>query len=167
VTVTVYSLLGEDHFVSLETIRCLRFQGNSNFDREWFGRIKYLVVNETEAEILANVPIHEIEDARVASEELLRLGAEVVLITLGSSGSYYATGTTYEYVPAFHVDPVDATAAGDCYCGALAVALVEGKSLYDSVRFASAAAALSVSRLGAQPSLPYRSEIDQFMEDIT
>ena len=67
-------------------------------------------------------------------------------------------------VPAFKVEAVDTTAAGDTFCGSLAVALVEGKSLKESLQFASAAAAISVTRMGAQPSAPPRAEIDEFLK---
>jgi ribokinase len=72
--------------------------------------------------------------------------------------------TGKERVPAFPVTPIDTTAAGDVFCGALAAALVEGKSLPEAVRFASSAAAISVTRMGAQPSVPYREEIETFVK---
>jgi ribokinase len=86
-----------------------------------------------------------------------------VIITLGSRGSYVATAKAKELVPGFKVKPVDTTAAGDTFNGALAVALAEGKSMYDAVRFANAAGAISVTRLGAQPSAPKRSEIEKLL----
>jgi ribokinase len=67
-----------------------------------------------------------------------------------------------DWIPAFKVDAVDTTAAGDIYCGCLAVALAEGRTLAESARFAAAAAAISVTRLGAQASAPFRDEIDAF-----
>ena len=93
----------------------------------------------------------------------MRLGCETVIITLGARGSYIASSGACEWIPAFKVDAVDTTAAGDVYCGCLAVALTEGMTLAESARFASAAAAISVTRLGAQPSAPFRDEIDKFL----
>jgi ribokinase len=90
-------------------------------------------------------------------------GVETVVITLGSRGAYVASGATRELVPGFVVDAVDTTAAGDTFNGALAVALAEGQPLEQAVRFANAAGAISVTRLGAQPSAPQRGEIDEFL----
>jgi ribokinase len=99
----------------------------------------------------------------LAAKELLRLGCETVIITLGAQGSYVAASGVSEWIQAFKVDAVDTTAAGDIYCGSLAVVLSEGRTLADAARFAAAAAAISVTRLGAQPSAPFRNEIDAFL----
>ena len=101
-------------------------------------------------------------DAEVAAQKLVNNGVEKVIITLGSKGAFVTTKTEKVSVPAFKVEAVDTTAAGDTFCGAFAVALVEGKSLKDALQFASAAAAISVTRIGAQPSAPTREEIDIF-----
>ncbi len=90
-------------------------------------------------------------------------GVGTVLLTLGADGVVVATGDHFEKIPAFKVNPADTTAAGDVFNGALAVALAEGKELSDAVIFASAAAAISVTRLGAQPSAPTRREVDEFL----
>jgi ribokinase len=97
-----------------------------------------------------------------ADEQRAR-GPRWVVLTLGAAGAVVAEAGGTTVVPAFPVRPRDATAAGDTFCGALAVALVEGRSLQDAARFASAAAALAVMRLGAQPSIPQRREIDAFL----
>jgi ribokinase len=86
----------------------------------------------------------------------------VVLITLGVHGAFLATSDIHRLIPGFQVQAVDTTAAGDVFSGSLAVALSEGKALADAVRFANAAAALSVTKMGAQPSIPRRKEIDEF-----
>jgi sugar/nucleoside kinase (ribokinase family) len=93
--------------------------------------------------------------------ERAELGASTVILTMGRHGSYLLDGGVSTRVPAYPVDAVDATAAGDCYCGPLAVALAEGRSIPESAAFASVAAGIAASRLGAQPSLPYRDEIDR------
>ncbi|MDO5310141.1 MAG: ribokinase [Planctomycetia bacterium] len=119
--------------------------------------------NENEAEKLTGVKVTDQTSAQVAAEKLLELGAQIAIVTLGSAGSYVASKSGERlYVPARLVDAVDATAAGDAYTGALAVALAENKSLKDAVDFATKAASLSVQKLGAQPSLPTRAEIDVF-----
>jgi ribokinase len=129
-------------------------------------RLTYLVVNESEAEFLCGAPVGSLEQAAAAARELQARGPHVVLLTLGSQGVYAADRDSCTHVPAFAVEGVDATAAGDVFCGALAVSLVEqqNRPLSESVRFASAAAAISVTRLGAQPSIPARHEIEQFLQ---
>ena len=118
--------------------------------------------NETEAVRLTGIEVVDEATARQAAEKLLELGVQIAIVTLGSAGSYVATKDgVRKSVPAMRVDAVDATAAGDAYSGALAVALAEGKPLDDALAFASKAAALSVQKLGAQPSLPTREEIER------
>ncbi len=133
------------------------------FDRSYLAKVTILVVNDTEAEMLSGICVAEEKSAELAAKELMRLGCETVIITLGARGSYIASSGACEWIPAFKVDAVDTTAAGDVYCGCLAVALTEGMTLAESARFASAAAAISVTRLGAQPSAPFRDEIDKFL----
>ena len=134
------------------------------FDRSYLTKVNILVVNETEAGMLSGIVINEEGSVEPAAKELLRLGCETVIITLGARGSYIAASGVCDWIPAFKVDVVDTTGAGDVYCGCLAVALSEGKTLTESARFASAAAAISVTRLGAQPSVPSRDEIDRFLK---
>jgi ribokinase len=130
-------------------------------DMAYIRRVRYLVVNETEGEFLSGVPFRGPDDAPVVAARLAELGASTVVLTMGRHGSYLLDGGVSARIPAYPVDAVDATAAGDCYCGALAVALAEGRSMPESAAFASVAAGLAASRLGAQPSLPYRDEIDR------
>jgi ribokinase len=121
------------------------------------------VVNEVEAAMVTGRKDETDEEIKVSANELLKLGCKIAVITLGARGSYVASADFTGFVPAFKVIAVDTTAAGDVYCGSLAVAMVEGKSLQDSVRFAGAASAISVTRLGAQPSAPHRKEIDELI----
>lgn len=125
--------------------------------------VAYLVVNESEAEFLCGFPVDSLPRAAQAAESLRTRGPRAVLITLGSQGVCVACGGPPTHVQAFKVTAVDATAAGDVFCGALAVALVENRPLEPAVRFASAAAAICVTRLGAQPSIPSRHEIELFL----
>src|SRR3954471_11598195 len=124
-------------------------------------KISILTPNETEAELLTGIRVIDDASCSKAADALLRKGIKTVIITLGSRGSYVATSKSKQLVPGFKVKPVDTTAAGDTFNGALAVALAEGKSMFDAVRFANAAGAISVTRMGAQPSAPKRSEIEQ------
>ena len=133
------------------------------FDLSYIGKTTILIVNETEAEFLCGFPVESNEDAEKAGQQLLRMGAKLVIITLGKRGAFALSLTDKIYVPAFKVKVVDTTAAGDVFCGSFAVAQVEGKSLKDSLIFASAAAALCVTKMGAQPSAPTRNEIKNFL----
>lgn len=129
------------------------------------GKISIITPNETEAEILTGVPVQNEEDAERAAKVLLEKGVGTVIITLGSKGAFIYDKTHKELVPSYKVKAVDTTAAGDVFNGALSVALSEGKNLKDSVLFANAAAALSVTKLGAQPSAPYKKDIFGMLEN--
>jgi len=133
------------------------------FDLSYIPRINILVLNEVEAGFLAGMTVENETDAEKAAQKLVDSGVEKVIITLGSKGAFVVTKTEKVSVPAFKVEAVDTTAAGDTFCGAFAVALVEGKSLKEALQFASAAAAISVTRMGAQPSAPTRKEIESFL----
>jgi ribokinase len=133
------------------------------FDLSYIPKINILVLNEVEAGFLAEMTVETEADAEKAAQKLVDRGVEKVIITLGSKGAFVVTKTEKVSVPAFKVEAVDTTAAGDTFCGAFAVALVEGKSLKEALQFASAAAAISVTRMGAQPSAPTRKEIDEFL----
>jgi ribokinase len=121
----------------------------------------YLITpNETEAEILTNIKVTDDESARRAAEELLSYGVKNVIITMGGTGAYLHSGKISKLIPVVPVKAVDTTAAGDVFNGALAVALAEGKEFEAAVRFANKAASISVTRMGAQASAPYRKEIE-------
>lgn len=122
--------------------------------------VTVLTPNESEAELLTGVPVTDVTAAARAAEVLRGRGVAQVIITLGARGAWVASPAFQGLVPAFPVQPVDTTAAGDVFNGALAVALSEQRPLEQAVRFACAAAALSVMKLGAQPSAPQRSEIE-------
>lgn len=126
-------------------------------------RVTILTPNETEAGVLSGVTVRDAATAAKAAERLLARGVGTVIVTLGARGAFVATVTQRQLVPGFPVRAVDTTAAGDVFNGALAVALGEGRGLLDAVRFANAAAALSVMRPGAQPSAPLRREIEAFL----
>jgi ribokinase len=105
------------------------------------------------------------DEIKSAAQITAAMGAKIVIITLGFRGAYLHSKDVQEFIPGFAVDAIDTTAAGDIFCGSLAVAIAEGKSLQEGIRFASAASAICVTRLGAQPSAPDRREIDQFLEN--
>jgi ribokinase len=128
-------------------------------------RIHGLVVNESEAAALLGCPFDPANRAaaRDAAATLRSAGHAFAIVTLGAGGVAVCDDSGARDFPAFVVTPCDATAAGDTFCGALATALGEGRGLDEAVFFASAAAALAVSRAGAQPSIPSRAEIDAFL----
>jgi len=125
-------------------------------------RVDLLTPNEGEALTLLGRPPERLSlrDAAAVAEALLAIGVRAVILKLGEQGCYYRSRERGLHVPAFPVTVVDSTAAGDTFNGALAVALTEGRELEDALRFANAAAALSVTRAGAQPSIPSREEVD-------
>ena len=125
--------------------------------------VDVLTPNETEAEFLTGIAVRSRKDMADAAFRLRQRGPKAVLITLGSKGVFVSAEGTETLLPAFDVKAVDTTAAGDVFNGALAVALAEGQTLLEAARFASGAAALSVTKLGAQPSAPTRSEIELFL----
>ncbi len=126
---------------------------------ELLSNIDILIPNETEAALLSGIEINSIEDARTAAIEIARRGIRTVIITLGSKGAFIKDGDEFHLVNARKVKVVDTTAAGDTFCGALAVALTEDRGIVEAVEFASRCAAVTVSRPGAQMSIPCRSEI--------
>jgi len=124
-------------------------------------KIDYLTPNETEAEILTGIKVASDDDARRAGTRLMELGAGNVIVTMGKRGAMLMTANESILIPAFVVDAVDATAAGDAFNGGLAYAIASGKELRDAVTFANAVAALAVTKMGAQPSMPAREELEQ------
>jgi ribokinase len=126
--------------------------------------IDVLTPNEHEAELLAGVPVRDERGARAAAARLRARGPAAVVVTLGERGAYASSREFDGLVPAFKVVPVDTTAAGDVFNGALAVALAEQQPLKEALGFASAAAAISVTRPGAQPSAPARREIEALLD---
>lgn len=127
------------------------------------GKVSVMTPNETEARILTGVDVVDAASARKAAELLLGAGVKAVIITLGSKGFLLAEGNTTELVPAMEVKTVDTTAAGDAFTGSLAVGVAQGQSLREAALFANRVAAFSVTRLGAQPSMPTRQELAEFI----
>ncbi len=125
----------------------------------------FLVPNEQETYALTGVLPADLASMRRAARGLLDQGAQAVILTLGARGAFVATADDQALVEGFAVEVVDTTGAGDAFCGALAVALAQGTALREAVRFANAAGALSVTRLGASPALPTMAEVRQFLGD--
>jgi ribokinase len=126
---------------------------------ELLSYIDIITPNRTEAEMISGIKINDIEDATNAAQLIFEKGVSSVVVTMGALGSVVYHEGKFEVIPAQIVNAIDTTAAGDVFNGAVAVALSEGQELAEAVRFASRAAAISVTRLGAQSSIPYRNEI--------
>jgi len=130
---------------------------------ELLSLVDMITPNETEAQILTGVTVDSDEGAARAAAVLHEKGIETVLITLGSRGVWLSEQGQGQRIPGFRVEAVDTIAAGDTFNGALITALLEKQPMADAVRFAHAAAAIAVTRRGAQPSVPWREEIDSFL----
>jgi ribokinase len=126
--------------------------------------ISIITPNEHEAEFLTGVKVDDEASAEKASDALLTKGVHTVIITLGAKGVYVKSHEFKGIISGFSVKAEDTTAAGDVFNGVFAVSLAEGKCLFDAVRFACAAAAISVTKLGAQTSAPTRDEIEDFLK---
>jgi ribokinase len=123
------------------------------------GCVSIITPNETEAELLTGIKVTDIDSATKAAQEFHHKGVKNVVITMGASGAFISTGKTVKMISVVPAKALDTTAAGDVFNGALAVALSENKELEDAVIFANKASAISVTRMGAQASAPYRNEI--------
>lgn len=134
-----------------------------HIDRELMNSIYVLVVNELEAEYVSGIKYTGTNLDEIAGK-ILGEGARNVVITLGSEGAYMKNDQETIRIPACKVDVVDTVAAGDTFCGALAVACAGNKIDYKSLMFSNAAAALTVTRSGAQPSIPTLDEVNRFIE---
>lgn len=124
--------------------------------------VSLIIPNQCETAAITGIPIIDEESASIAASGLKSKGVKDVVITMGSKGSLICDGRT-TFVPARKVCAVDTTAAGDVFCGGLCVALAEGRSLTEAVRFATVASSLSVQRHGAQDSIPTREEVDKLI----
>lgn len=129
---------------------------------QWYGYVDYLIPNESEAAMLSGLAVDSLETAEAAATHLIAAGAGKVIVTLGAQGLMFANGSSFEHFPAPLVKAVDTTAAGDTFVGGFAAALAAGKSEVEAIRFGQVAAALSVTRAGAQPSIPTLPEVQAF-----
>lgn len=119
-----------------------------------------LILNETEAELISGIKVENFADAHKAAKAISDKGVKKVIITMGSHGSMCKDGDNYLEIPAHKVNAADTTAAGDTYCGAVAVAIAEGKSLEEGIKFATKCSAVTVTKMGAQASIPTRKEVE-------
>lgn len=135
----------------------------SDLPEDFYGRIDILTPNQTEASQLTGLKVSSVATAMEAAQVLRKRGTSTVIVKLGSQGAVVASKLEVFHVPAFQVEAVDTVAAGDAFNGGLAVALSEGKSLEQAVKWANAVAALAVMKAGAQPSMPTREAVETFL----
>ncbi len=159
---TVQTLIAAGHNVNIPVI--LNLAPAQPLPRETLQQLSVLVINETEASLLSGQRVESLEDARIVTRVLHDIGIPTVVVTLGSQGALLAThertGATHIfYQEAPKVQVIDTTAAGDCFVGALTVALTEGQLPAEALRFAVTASALKVTKFGAQSGLPTREEV--------
>jgi ribokinase len=129
-------------------------------DMALLGKVDFLVPNESEASLLSGIPVTDVESARRAAAVLRERGPRHVIVTLGAQGAWIAAPDAAFHLPAPRVNAVDTTAAGDTFIGGFAAALAAGADLRAAVALGQRAAAVSVTRFGAQASIPYRHELD-------
>ena len=123
----------------------------------------FIVPNEGELSLLTNQPVQDVASAENAARALLTQGAQTVIVTLGPNGALIVNREVTKHIPAFQVDVVDTTAAGDAFIGGFASALLQNKPLGEAVRSGCACGALAATKFGAQPSMPTKAEVEGFM----
>ena len=160
--------------VSLEAARYARSRGAKviwdpapavPLPREVYEAVDVLTPNQTEAAALTGIDVGDLDSATASAAALRTAGARAVVVKLGKAGACFAGPEETGHVPAFAVEAVDTVAAGDAFGAALAVAVVEGRSLAEAVRFGSAAGAVAVTRPGAQGAMPNREEVEELMKN--
>ena len=129
---------------------------------EVIASLDYFTPNETEMGRIAGLPVGNTEEAVAAGKKLVEAGVGTVLATLGEAGALLVTGETAQVIPTLRVRAVDTTAAGDTFNGAFVTALAEGKSEAEAIAFGNRAATISVTRKGAQTSIPTRKEVEEY-----
>ena len=133
-------------------------------DLTLFDGVDFVTPNETEAEQFTGIKVDTVEDCRRAAQKFFEMGVKNVIITLGVRGAFYTNGKEEIIVPSIKVKAVETTGAGDAFNGGLATAIAEGLPMQTALQFATCTAAISVTRLGSSPSMPYRHEIVALME---
>ena len=128
--------------------------------RDAYALCDVLTPNQVEAEFLTGISVTDLGSARDAARQLVGEGVSACVVTMAEAGAYYAANDDDGLAPAYDVEITDTVAAGDAFTAALGVALAEGRSLSEAIRYASAAGALAVTKRGAQEAMPYRREVD-------
>lgn len=132
---------------------------NTQLPDDLLANVDILIPNVTEAEIISGMHITDEESVKEVIRSISAKGIKTIIVTMGAKGALAYENNEFIHVPAFKVEAVDTTAAGDTFCGGLCVALSEGKSLKEAILFASKASSISVTRMGAQVSIPLKEEV--------
>ncbi|MDJ1483982.1 ribokinase [Cytophagaceae bacterium YF14B1] len=133
----------------------------NSLHKEIYNYLYLLTPNETELSLLTNTVVNDIPSAERAAQILHKRGVKNIIVTMGASGAFWYSGTDSQLIPAPKVDAIDTTGAGDIFNGVLCVFLAEGYSLPEAIHYACQASSISVTRMGAQSSAPYRKELQQ------
>ena len=128
--------------------------------------VDFIVPNEVEAQLLTGIKRKGDQEIIKMAKRLLNMGVKNVVITLGPKGLFFKNGKEELWMAAFRVNVIDTTAAGDAFLGALAMSLSENKPIREALKFANGAGALATTKLGAQPSLPFRKDLDRFLSRV-
>ena len=140
---------------------------NDNYPREILPMVTFATPNETEAGYMAGLLVNDDKSALVAASKIKGMGVKTVIITMGKRGCLiYEEADNYSFIPAFNVDAVDTTGAGDAFNGGLAHAIENGMEIKEAARYASAVAAISVKRFGTAPAMPMKVEIEDFIRKM-
>lgn len=174
-----YKLLLLQHEIPIETVTSaaqrakesgVRVLLNPAPARSWPDELialpDFILPNETELSLLTNQPVHDIASAENAARTLLERGAKNVIVTLGANGALIVSHQEVIHVNTYQVEVVDTTAAGDAFIGGFASTLLQNKSLEEAVRYGCACGALATTRFGAQPSLPTKTEVEEFLKQF-
>jgi ribokinase len=155
-----------EHVVNIAASKKIKFILNpapaAKLNDDLLKKISTITPNQKETEMLTGIKVTNETSAKQAADFLHDKGIETIIITMGAFGAFVLHENNYSMIHGHKVNVVDTTAAGDVFNGALVVALSEGEKMEDAVRFACKAAAISVTRLGAQASAPYRKEVENF-----
>lgn len=136
--------------------------------KELLENVDVIIPNQTEAELMTGIKVVDEKSAQAAADELRKLGPKNIIITLGELGALLSEeGKEAVLIPSYKVNAIDTTAAGDAFCGAMAAAYAGGESLVNAVKFGCAAGALATTKMGAEPSLPTKEEIEKLLLSAT
>ncbi len=132
---------------------------------EIYRYVDFITPNETELMTLSGMPVDSTDDFRAAGESLIKKGVRTIIAKAGKRGAYIITDQEFTHVPGYKVKAIDPTAAGDSFNAGFTFALAEGRSIYESVRFANAVGALSTTALGAQSAMPTFTQVSEFIKN--
>jgi ribokinase len=152
-------------YESNKAISILNPAPGKKLERKVWEKVSLITPNRSELELITNRSIVTVEEAEKAAQEVISAGVKNVIVTLGGEGALVVNTDKTTYAPSYQVDIVDTTGAGDAFNGGLAIALSEGKDLVEATKFANAAAALKVTKIGTAPAMPYREEVERFLKD--